>query len=73
MREGFTRDDDTLPARIFMQPLQGGPSEGWRLEKAQFSEALSEYYRQAGWAVDTGVPTRETLERLGLDWVADRL
>jgi len=56
-----------------MQPLQGGPSEGWRLEKAQFSEALSEYYRQAGWAVDTGVPTRETLERPGLDWVADRL
>jgi hypothetical protein len=31
------------------------------------------YYRQSGWDVDSGFPTRQTLERLGLEWAADSL
>ena len=70
-REGFTRDDDTLPRRLFDEPLEGGSSDGISIDEDEFEEALDEYYRQAEWDPDTGNPTRPTLERLDLAWVAD--
>ncbi|MBW2123698.1 MAG: hypothetical protein JRH07_17910, partial [Deltaproteobacteria bacterium] len=59
--------------KFFKRPLKGGPSDGFKVERDQFEAALEEYYRQAGWDVKTGTPTRQTLERLGLGWVADEL
>ena len=38
-----------------------------------FEAALQKYYHQCGWDEASGIPKRETLERLGLDWVADQL
>ena len=70
-REGINRNQDTLPEKFFSKGLQGGPSDGLKIDRQEFENALSEYYRQCGWDEDRGVPTRETLERLGLDWVAD--
>lgn len=72
-REGLTRDQDTLPKKLFRQPLSGGPSDGLALDQAELVEGLDMYYRQAGWDVTTGVPTRETLDDLGLGWAADDL
>ena len=72
-REGITRESDTLPRRFFDQPLIGGMSSGIAVDEAEFSEAIDEYYRQAGWDPGTGNPTRETLEGLGLAWVADEV
>jgi len=72
-REGIDRDQDTLPDKFFTTPLKGGPSDGWKLDRGEFETALEEYYRQSGWDVKKGTPTRETLARLGLDWVADSL
>ncbi len=72
-REGVTRDQDRLPEKFFKQGLIGGPSDGWKVEKDQFEAALEEYYRQSGWEVQNGTPTRQTLERLDLGWVADDL
>jgi aldehyde:ferredoxin oxidoreductase len=66
-REGIHRDDDQLPAKFYRQPLNGGPTDGWKLDKSEYEEALTEYYRQCGWDIATGVPMRETLVRLGLD------
>jgi aldehyde:ferredoxin oxidoreductase len=43
------------------------------VDKAEFDNALTEYYRQCGWDEATGNPTRDTLARLDLDWVADKL
>ena len=71
-REGVARDQDKLPAKFFERPLSGGPSDGVKVDKAEFEAALVEYYQQCGWD-DNGIPKRETLERLGLDWVADQL
>jgi aldehyde:ferredoxin oxidoreductase len=68
-REGIQRDDDQLPAKFYQQPLKGGPTDGWKLDKSEYDQALTEYYRQCGWDIESGVPTRETLVRLGLDWV----
>jgi aldehyde:ferredoxin oxidoreductase len=68
-REGIHRDDDQLPEKFYRRPLEGGPTDGWKLDKAEFEAALVEYYRQCGWDIDNGTPTQETLARLGLEWV----
>jgi aldehyde:ferredoxin oxidoreductase len=69
-REGLTRKDDKLPAKMF-RPLGGtGPTKGIALDHATIEGALDEYYRLAGWDGVTGNPTPETLARLGLDWMA---
>jgi len=64
-REGITRQDDTLPRRFLDQPLPegSGPSTGSVLE---LEPMLDEYYDARGWDVETGLPTRETVQRLGL-------
>jgi aldehyde:ferredoxin oxidoreductase len=72
-REGLTRDQDTLPKKLFAKPLTGGRSDGIVLEQAELDDGLDMYYRQAGWNTATGVPTRQTLESLGLEWAADDL
>jgi len=72
-REGIARDQDKLAVKFFERPLKGGPSDGVKVDKAQFDAALQEYYRRCGWDETSGIPKRETLERLGLDWVADQL
>lgn len=63
-REGFTRMQDTLPARWFEGPLEGRSAEDV-LDEERFEQMKTEYYRLWGWD-DTGVPRKETLKRLGL-------
>jgi aldehyde:ferredoxin oxidoreductase len=72
-REGITREGDTLPKRFFDEPLKGGRTEGLVVDRAEWEAALDEYYAQAGWDTASGNPTRETLEGLGLAWVADEI
>jgi aldehyde:ferredoxin oxidoreductase len=64
-REGITRQDDTLPTRFLKEPLPegSGPSTGSVLE---LEPMLDEYYRARGWDGETGLPTQEKLEELGL-------
>lgn len=72
-REGFTRAHDTLPPRIVEDALVDGPTVGTTFSREVLESALDTYYRLAGWDVETGNPTRDTLESLGLGWVADQL
>jgi aldehyde:ferredoxin oxidoreductase len=39
---------------------------GHMLDKAQFTAMLKEYYRLRGWDQNSGLPLKETLDRLGL-------
>jgi aldehyde:ferredoxin oxidoreductase len=71
-REGLDREQDTLPKRMFKEPLSGGKSDGTALDQAEFEAALDSYYTMAGWS-ERGIPTRATLESCGLGWVADEL
>ena len=71
-REGITREQDTLPKRLF-EPLEGGPSDGKTVDREQFSAALEMYYEKAGWDPVTGNPTAETLDGLGLGWLKAEL
>jgi len=70
-REGFDRKDDTLPKRILNEPIKGGPFDGRRI--MDFDGMLDEYYEESGFDKKTGWPTRDKLEELGLDDVADEL
>jgi aldehyde:ferredoxin oxidoreductase len=69
-REGIDRAQDTPPEKLF-QPLQGGISDGWVMDREELNAALDTYYAMAGWDVATGTPTRTKLEELGIAWVAD--
>ncbi|MCB1546813.1 MAG: hypothetical protein KDJ41_03060, partial [Hyphomicrobiaceae bacterium] len=66
-REGFTREEDKLPPRLH-QPLTGGVSDGIRVTEEEIEQAKDLYYRLAGWDVETGNPTVERLEELGIAW-----
>ena len=69
-REGFDRNNDLVPEKLF-QPLKGGASNGWKLDRAEFESALEKYYELSGWDVDSGLPTKEKFEELDLGWIAD--
>ncbi|MGE5620573.1 MAG: aldehyde ferredoxin oxidoreductase family protein [Sphingomonadaceae bacterium] len=72
--EGFTRADDRLPKRFFSPPLKGSLAEKRQaIDPAKMEEMVRTYYYLMGWDPETGVPTRITLERLGLEWLADDL
>jgi aldehyde:ferredoxin oxidoreductase len=59
---GFTRADDTLPARILQEPLADGPSADRTFD---LDPMLDEYYRARGWDVE-GVPSSAKVAALGL-------
>jgi aldehyde:ferredoxin oxidoreductase len=69
LREGFSREDDNLPERLF-QPLENGALEGHALSREEFEAALTQLYQIKGWNPETGQPTKERLEKLSLEWVA---
>jgi aldehyde:ferredoxin oxidoreductase len=62
LREGFTREDDTLPPRLLNEAPAEGPSQGWVV---QLEPMLKEYYRGRGWD-ENGVPTPKKLAELDL-------
>jgi len=67
-REGFCREDDTLPERFFTEPLTVGPKKGAVLEKGNFNQLLTQYYQTRGWDPKTTRPTKTKLESLGLSF-----
>ena len=52
-----------------LDPLRTGPTKGQRVER--LDAMLDEVYEALGWDKATGKPTREKLEQLGLDDVAE--
>lgn len=69
IREGGTsRQDDTLPPRMFNDPLPMPPrgEETIRLTKESFDAMLNEYYQLRKWD-ENGIPTPEIMQKLGLE------
>ena len=60
---GYTKKDDTLPARMAELPIASGASKG---EVCQIEQMLTEYYRLRGWTED-GVPLKEKLKDLDME------
>lgn len=64
VREGISRADDIVPARVG-KPLPEGASAGETVSAEDLTKLLDEYYELRGWDKN-GIPTLETLARLGL-------
>ncbi len=67
VREGYRREHDTLPGRFMEEPIKTGPSKGMVISREMLDYMLDQYYEFRGWDKETGVPTREKLEELGLE------
>ncbi len=61
MREGITRTDDSLPARLLSEPKPDGPAKGAVVPLEELKEY---YYRAMGWDLSTGNPTDLLLDQL---------
>jgi aldehyde:ferredoxin oxidoreductase len=59
---GFTAKDDDLPPRLKTEPAKTGPAKGL---VNGIDKMRPEFYKVRGWD-ENGVPTKETLGRLGL-------
>ncbi len=72
VREGFLRDDDVLPERMYREKVPYGPNKGARIPRRDFEKALDRYYTARGWSLE-GVPTKGKLENLDLTDVAEEI
>jgi len=59
---GFTAKDDDLPPRLKTEPAKTGPAKGL---VNGIDKMRPEYYKARGWD-EKGVPSKDTLKRLGL-------
>jgi len=70
LREGVRNAEFKVPRRILgIPPLKAGPLKGVRVD---LETQQREYFAEMGWSED-GVPSAETLQRLGLDFVVPDL
>lgn len=67
VRLGISRKDDTLPPRLLVHDRKTGRAAG---SLPHLGRILSDYYRHRGWN-EEGIPTKETLDRLGLGWLQE--
>lgn len=72
VREGLTRDQDTLPKKLINYQMPGTWPED-KVDLEDLERMKDDYYAAMGWDIQSGVPTRETLEALGLSDVASDL
>jgi aldehyde:ferredoxin oxidoreductase len=65
-----SRETDTLPERVMEEPIPDGPAEGMHCPPEELEAMLDEYYAFRGWN-DDGSVSAETMERLGLEALAE--
>lgn len=68
VREGIARKDEWFPKPLL--PLKLG---GEVLDESNMDDWLTEYYKERGWNMDTGIPTVQKLESLDLGYCAREL
>jgi aldehyde:ferredoxin oxidoreductase len=67
LRDGVRNVDIPVPGRVVgTPPLEAGPLQGVTVD---LDTQVRDYLAAMGWDTETGVPTKETLEGLGLDFV----
>jgi len=66
IREGLGRKDDTLPWKVMNLPIPDeGPAKGSVVTQEDLDLLLDDYYLARGWTA-AGVPTKDQLEKLGM-------
>jgi aldehyde:ferredoxin oxidoreductase len=70
LREGYHPEkDDYLPPRAFDESITDKYGKSWVWDKTEFEEQKNRYYVETLKLTETGLPPREELKRLGLDFV----
>jgi aldehyde:ferredoxin oxidoreductase len=64
---GVSRKDDVLPKRLMTEKLPEGPKKGAVVSPEEMKKMQDEYYAYFSWG-DDGLPTKETLKNLGLEF-----
>ncbi len=72
VREGFGREKDKLPNRFFSEEAREGPSQGKKISKKEFEQALDRYYDVRGYN-NEGKPFKGKLENLDLPEIANKI
>ena len=69
------KDHDAVTAWVFDQDPDKEPfTPGtYKMERNDWEKSLTMFYEAMGWNTETGIPTRETLSKFGLDDMADKL
>jgi aldehyde:ferredoxin oxidoreductase len=67
LRLGLSRADDRLP-KAFLTPFPDDPDGS----APDFQAMLEAYYEARRWDMTTGLPTREKMVQLGLDWILEK-
>ncbi|MEM2117743.1 MAG: aldehyde ferredoxin oxidoreductase family protein [Candidatus Bathyarchaeia archaeon] len=70
--KNWSKEMDVPPARWFEEPLTKGALKGAKLDRAKYDVMLQRYYKKRGWD-ERGIPTKTTLNKLGLNDVAKQL
>ena len=63
--KNFGRKFDYPPARFYEEPTPSGPNKGYFINREELDELLDAYYAARGWDKN-GIPTKKTLDRVGL-------
>ncbi|MBI4595961.1 MAG: hypothetical protein HY730_06230, partial [Candidatus Tectomicrobia bacterium] len=73
-KSGLNRTDDRL-SHAYYQRIKRDKKESMEIgcSEEELELMKDDYYQLMGWDIRTGLPTRSTLARFGLDDVADRL
>jgi aldehyde:ferredoxin oxidoreductase len=66
IKEGMSRKDDYLPEKFAVEGIKSGPLKGKVISREKQDLMLDKYYELRGWT-KKGVPTPETLKRLGIE------
>jgi aldehyde:ferredoxin oxidoreductase len=70
MRNGLTRDDDTLPKKLINYKMAGSWPED-KVTSEEMDLMKEDFYEAMGWDRVSGVPTAETLKQLNLEDLAE--
>jgi len=70
IREGYTKDEDWLPDRMF-EGIENGPEKGRAIDRKAFRESLDLYYEMCNWD-ENAVPRTSKLVELDLGWAAEK-
>lgn len=69
----LTRKDELPPERFQVEEVKIGPYKGFKVDITKFNKMLDEFYEFWEWDKETGLQTRSSLEKIGMEEVADRL
>lgn len=67
-REGFRREDDTIPEKFFNNKFTHGDHKGAIVERDEFNSNLDSYYESRGWDKSTSRPMENILRDLDLNF-----